>query len=533
MTQSLIEGIQHRNLPAGGTLQIREAEDGAREVSGIGVPYNDPIEFWGIREQFAPGSVEVAENAKLLYRHNEPIGLILDHHSDDAGWHHRSRISKTPTGDEAYTLARDGVIDRFSIGFKPIEHLETKDDDGTITITHTKVLVREVSLVPFPAYDGAALTEVRHQQKEEPMTASTIDLTEDVAEIREGLDDLTRSVALLADTELTPTEPVEERSIGALLKAAIKEDETAIASLQRATDAAFAHRDYDGGTVADAIAKDAWVGDLTRILEGTGGVHTLFATGALPKEGMSIEYGQLKTDTTQVTEQAAEGDDLAFGKVSVETKTAPVKTYGGYSTLSRQEIERTTNINMLNLTLRAMAAAAGKRQKAAFQTHYAAAVSAQRTANNTVDVPAADATYTDWLNAIVDAALKYEDLELSLSGLIVSAATFKELLALNAEDGRPLFVVSGQGVNTVGSLDTTALKGDLASVQVRLNPRAARNTPEASFFHTNAIRSYQSGLARLQDENIVNLTSSFSVYRYAAIANEIPAGIVPVKRTGA
>lgn len=528
--RSLVEGLQHRALTAG-TLQVREADDGAREVSGVGVPFNAPIEFYGIREQFAPGSIEVAEGAKLLWRHRDPIGLIVEHHTDDAGWHHRSRISKTPTGDEAYTLVRDGVIDRFSIGFEPIEHLETKEDDGTLVITHTKVLVREVSLVPFPAYDGATLTEVRHQQKETPMTDAATDLTKDVSEIREGLDDLTRSVALIQDATPPPADPVEERSIGAILKAAVKGDESALASLERATAAAWAHRDYDGGTVADAIAKDAWVGDLTRIMEGTGGVHNLFATGALPKEGMNIEYGQLKSDTTKVEEQAAEGDDLAFGKVQVESKTAPVKTYGGYSTLSRQEIERTTNINMLNLTLKAMAAAAGKRQKTAFQTHYAAAVTAQRTANNTVDLPASDATYTDWLDAIVEAAIKYDDLELPLNGLIVSKATFKELVALEANDGRPLFVVSGSGTNTVGSLDVTGLKGDLASVPVYLNPRASGT--EASFYNKDAIRSYQSGLARLQDENIVNLTNSFSVYRYAALANEIPAAIVPIKRTGA
>ena len=33
----------------------------------------------------------------------------------------------------------------------------------------------------------------------------------------------------------------------------------------------------------------------------------------------------------------------------------------------------------------------------------------------------------------------------------------------------------------------------------------------------------------LQDENVLNLSKDFSVYRYGAVADEIPAGVVPVK----
>lgn len=523
---TLTEGLQHRDLPAQ-PIQLREADDGAREVSGIGVPFNDPIEFWGIREQFAPGAVEVAENAMLFWSHREPIGKIIDHHSDEKGWHHRSVISKTARGDEAYTLTRDGVIDRFSIGFEPIEHIETKDDDGTLTITHTKVRVREVSLVPFPAYDGATLTEVRNarqQPKEEPMTASTTHLKEDVTEIREGLDDLKRSVELIRDAAPAAPEPVETRSAGELLKAAVVErDETAIRALTENQERAF-----DGATIADSVAQPGWVGDLTRLVDQGAGIRALFATGTLPGEGMNIEYAQLKSDTTKVEKQAEEGEDLAFGKVALETKSAPVETYGGYTSLSRQAIER-SSVRILDHSLRALAIAAGKEQANRFRAHYAAAVSAQRTANNTVDVPAGTDDYADWLDAVVDAAEKYEDLALSLDGLIVDKTLFKAFNRFKGEDGRPMFVVHGTGANSVGELNVTALKGNIASVPVYLN--AKQTTPGAAFFNSLAIRSYESPLVRLQDENTINLTNSFSVYRYGAAADEIPAAIIPVKMT--
>ena len=52
---------------------------------------------------------------------------------------------------------------------------------------------------------------------------------------------------------------------------------------------------------------------------------------------------------------------------------------------------------------------------------------------------------------------------------------------------------------------------------------------ESAFVNSNAIRFYTSPIVRLQDENIINLSKDFSVYTYAAIADEIPAAVVPVK----
>ena len=38
------------------------------------------------------------------------------------------------------------------------------------------------------------------------------------------------------------------------------------------------------------------------------------------------------------------------------------------------------------------------------------------------------------------------------------------------------------------------------------------------------------GFIQLQDENIINLSKQWSLYKYAATAVEIPAAIVPVAR---
>ena len=39
-------------------VQIRAQDEHGRSFTGIGVPYGETIDLWGIRERFEPGSVE-------------------------------------------------------------------------------------------------------------------------------------------------------------------------------------------------------------------------------------------------------------------------------------------------------------------------------------------------------------------------------------------------------------------------------------------------------------------------------------------
>ena len=69
---------------------------------------------------------------------------------------------------------------------------------------------------------------------------------------------------------------------------------------------------------------------------------------------------------------------------------------------------------------------------------------------------------------------------------------------------------------------------------VKLIPNFRQKTPPApgivgAFYNSEALRTYQSPVATLQDGDITALTNLFSVYFYAAFAAEIPAAIVPLK----
>lgn len=489
-------------------FEIRDVQTDAREVAGIAVPYG--TEAHG--ERFAPGAAIPADNTMLFWRHNEPIGKIISHEQTDSGLMIRAKFTEgVRQADEAYALVKDGVINKFSIGFNSVE--SHRDDNGVTVVT--KADVREISLVPMPWYDSAVLTEVREsapQQEEETVSEIDIVSAADLVEVRETVENLERRLEVIAQPVAAEVE--DTRTAGEVLHSLAKGDEMAL-------------RVYAGATTADTVVRNGWVGDLTRIVEEAAPLRSVFGSAALPAEGNFIEYASLTTNTVVVEDQDGEGNDLPYGEVVIDSHTAPVVTFGGYSELSRQSIER-SSIAYLDHVLRAQAIAAGKAINTAIRTKYEAEVAAQITATNTVTVDAASfaaATYNDWLNAAIDAQVKMQAQGLTLDALIVDQATFKSLLNVTSADGRPVFLVTGAGTNNVGSLSVRGLAGDLASIPVIVD---AGLSGEIAFVNRNAITFYGSAVARLQDENIINLSKQFSVYMYGAAASTIPSAIVPV-----
>jgi len=142
-------------------------------------------------------------------------------------------------------------------------------------------------------------------------------------------------------------------------------------------------------------------------------------------------------------------------------------------------------------------------------------------------IPLLGASYTDWLNVIVEAADKFERNGWGIDALAVSKDVFKTLMALEGSDGRPLMVVQGNsGVNTVGQVNPLALGGSFAGLRVAVDTGLTGD--KAAFVNSNAIRLYSAPTVSLTDDNIVNLSRDFSVYQYAALATEAPEGILPV-----
>lgn len=514
-----------------------------RTIEGIAVPLDTPTQILpGFTEQVARGAIDLDSRPALFYRHTEPIGVVTRLWEDDTAVRFEARVSDTALGRDAYTLAADGAIRSASIGFFEREHTDTDTDDGGLLRTQTLIDLREISLVPVPAYDAAAITNVRHAtnpttSKENTMTNPAADTGLD--ELRASLEDtttnLSRRLSLLEDNVPTtsPTSPVEARTGGQLLHAAVTGDETARAAL-----APLVGRAPATTTSADArYTEPTFVKDLTRLIQTLSPLSSLFSTGTLPADGNTLEFLQLKTNTMTVERQANEGDTLPVGTVTTETKTTTISTYGGAATLSRQAIER-TKTNVLDLHLRALTMAAAKAQADAFATFFKGVVASQASkAITTTKAPAA----LDWkslLHMLLDARAAYRDLALPLDGLIVDRPTFEAIAGMTDADGRPILAPTGQAstnaigsVSATGSLATSELHG-LHIVCDDITGTLASGVSGA-FYSREALRTYTSGLVSLQDTSVLDLTAAFSVYFYAAFADEIPGGIVPLKTANA
>lgn len=514
-------------------FQIRSADLDERTVTGIAVPWNTPVKVrdWSGEyvEQIARGAVQDSDDAKLYAEHRDIIGRVISHRDTPEGWEVTARISETARGNDVYALLRDGALDRFSIGFEPIEHTESRDADGVLTITRTKVRVREVSVVPFPAYEDAKVTGVRSATATPPQEGTampTQELEAQLAELRTGQEDTARQLELLVARGLNPApQPTARyRTAGAMLQALVEGDEEA-----RAEYTDVMARAFDGATTDDSVLKAGWVGDLTRIFDASSGVLSqIFSTGTLPAKGNSVEFGRLKSNTVDVDEQEDEGDDLTTGKIELETATAPVKTYGGATSLSRQVIERST-LPYLDRSLQALAIAAGARKKAVLRAAFNTLVTARRAVAGDAGVvtlgnPLADLEAGDLTDLVIDAAIKYEGINLAPEALIASPSVFKLLARLETEGKRVLRVAEG---DSIGRISLPGLEGSINGLLVACD--TGRTDTSLVFANRLALRQYDSAVVSLQDENVLNLSKDFSVYRYGAVADEIPAAVVPVK----
>lgn len=315
-------------------------------------------------------------------------------------------------------------------------------------------------------------------------------------------------------------------SFGAFLKDLVGGSEEAMAFYE--TNAA-----YDGSTTADDKQPNTWVRDAIHLIRRTRKIMAEFSLLALPAEGMTLEYLQLESNSIAVAKQDGEGVDLAKGKIKLKSDSTPVETYGGWTELSRQQIDRgsaaflsTANTAMTLEYARATEAVVRDLLKQIIATKVAGGAGLAPLSI------AANANAYAWLDLIVDAAGLFDDKSFNLDGGLVSKDVFKKLIRLEDSNGNSLMRVWGQGMNQIGELDLREIKGELASVQFKILPGAAANTIE---FHDRlGITAWESPGApfRLQDAEVINLTERVSQYGYLAAASQFPDAIQAVRVTG-
>lgn len=504
-------------------LEIREFAASAdleeRTVTGLAVPYGQSADIGGsYQERFAPGAIDSVEDVKLFYGHEDPIGKIIEGRDTEAGFEIMAKISDTPKGNEVLTLLRDGVLNKFSVGFLPLE----QEQEGS-TITRTKVSLKEVSIVPFPAFSGANITEVREEQPEaveiespnqernsmsENMELEVRTVQDEVAELRRVVE-----AGLTPETAVAPY--AEIRSQGEYAKKMLVGDSAAI-ELARAA-----------STSADTVALPGFIGQINNLIDNNRPTLNAFSRAALPASGLTVEYASVTSNTIAVADQGDENDALSFGNLTIANTSAAVKTLGGWTSMSKQTVERST-VDYLNTVFTALSISYATATNAAVVS----AVEALDMTGKVFDISAG--TSAAIVSGIADGATYiFENTGLRPQALVASPEAYKFLMTVVDTTGRPVVLQDGAGNNNIGTANVPGLSGSLLGLPVIVDPAMSAN--KLFMANSAAVQSFESAGApvRLTDGDITTLTDSISVYGYLAITSPFQGAIVELDTVGA
>ncbi|WP_179273256.1 MULTISPECIES: HK97 family phage prohead protease [unclassified Rhodococcus (in: high G+C Gram-positive bacteria)] len=556
--------LETRTAAVDTEVEIRSApvstvDEQTRIISGIAVPYGQATEIrtkngsylesfaLGVFEDDAPASVHANHSYKT--RGDLPIGTVISGKNRPNGYYVECRIANTVRGDEVLELARDGVLKYFSVGFRPGTQ-ETRDG----VLVRTKAALAEVSITEIPAYKGAVIESVRNADTEQEsrmdpeelarLVAAGIKDDPEVTQLRTDNAEMIRRIGVLEEGGGTQTRGRREfhtRSGGELLKALAAGDADKVTEIREAMDGIEGEqietRAYTGQVVADGVERPAWLEKQLRLTNRSRPMSTFFSRESLPADGNSFEYAKVIAETGAVTVQAAEGDDLAYLEIKLGVGAGTVRTVGGYTSFSRQAIER-SKVPILDTGLRWM----GIQYAEAFDLYVRAFSAALPTTDgdplartNVIPLGAAGKPETapEWISVLMDAAWMIDDNSkgLKADGVLVSRDVAKGMALIEDSTGRPVFNVSGDGQNTwAGSFDLGSLElvGEIAKRPVFCIPQLPAGY--CSMASREAVTTMESAGApfSLQDENIINLTKDFSLYGYQGIYSEQPKGITRI-----
>ena len=154
-----------------------KADSSKRTISGMAVPWNVVARSDGYKWAFAPGSLHWTDAARVKLDKDHAYGTEFGKASAISnardGLLTSFKVARGASGDDALSLAEDGVYDGLSI----YVNFETEGDgwiphpdDETVRYVQSATL-RKVALTAMPAFDDARVQHVAATRNGAPMTA--------------------------------------------------------------------------------------------------------------------------------------------------------------------------------------------------------------------------------------------------------------------------------------------------------------------------------------------------------------------------
>lgn len=146
--------------------RVTAADLESRTIAGRVVPFGAVGHTSAGPTTVVAGAVTVPDRVPMLVSHDDdrPVGRMTSHDADDHGITASFRIIGTAAGDTALLEAAEGVRDGLSVG---LDVTESHTDDGGALVV-TAATLREVSLVTFPAFTDARVSDVAAHHDNHP-----------------------------------------------------------------------------------------------------------------------------------------------------------------------------------------------------------------------------------------------------------------------------------------------------------------------------------------------------------------------------
>jgi len=302
-----------------------EGEAPSRTIMGLAVPWNVTAYASTGPVRFLPGSIPTDGKAPKLIRNHDladPIGIVTERVATDDGILFSARISETATGNEALTLAADGVLDAVSVGVDVLEH----EYDGNVMVVKSSRW-RELSMVTFGAFEEAVITTVAAEADTE-LDSDTPDPDNPETETQPEKEDTEVSEATI------PTAPLAVSAAPAITRPRVTAGEYLSAMITgkplpevRAADNVLSDVP---GLLPEPLLGDVWDTQYSRrpLIDAVG-------TRALPQTG-EIFYRRYISQHTAVGVQVNENTNLTSQAYQVARQQFEKVTYGGFVDVSSQ-----------------------------------------------------------------------------------------------------------------------------------------------------------------------------------------------------
>jgi phage head maturation protease len=355
-------------------IQVRDAAK--REIGIRLLPWEVPAISKDGPEVHLRGSFDGVDPTKVVLRMEHkgtPVGRGVSYENREDGPYMVFKAANTPSGDEALTLASEGVVTGASPSFQDAPGgVQIHTRNGVRLRVVSKARLRETALTWLPTWDDSQVMFTRSNEpkenevpepevKAEPQPVPSFDLTPIAEAIKAGNDTHQRSLDAFVD-RLVKLEEANRQDISIpsgpahVSKATLGDWGSAAIRMLKGEPISpkeLRERELDNiitpdnpGLVPDALRTDLLIGVVNRrrpFLESTTEIDA-------PETGMSIVVPVLSQRST-VAVQAAEKTEVDSTALKVTTSDFPAVSIFGAADVSIQMIRRADR-SFMSLLLR-------------------------------------------------------------------------------------------------------------------------------------------------------------------------------------